>query len=1093
LPGGLSPLKVQGYIVGELYASVESIGRDYLYSDSSNAPTFLVEGQRLTLAEANTILDTYEAQSIELDNRLATMEDNLGATLETLKDNLSRVDQKSGFESLLGEALTFDGKTASKEALNDIRVEARSLGQAVRGLRELIKQENNTVVGDYLEDLKKSAGSLTQAVHTAEGRLTVLEASAQKLKVGFTTLGLVAGNMKDGKLNVTQQGILAVGYGRVLEGLRGLGRSGLVEPGTFQQLSRTYTGAQLLANKLKGQVDLAGYRRQSQAERNVHNYDGMGPIKAGALKIWHGINDTVEADIRMQVHFAEDVHAEAAKPNADMATKLVAALMPQNVYQRIYKNVEENEDKYDTGVVYATAFFTGISAVAIETSLWAAPALSLARMTPVMAQAGTETAFEFFGADEKNATVAGAVAAKLTMAGTVALGGVTNLRQQAELYLAKTAGFAVAAEGIDYAAETLVATYSLGGGDKAGAKQDISDALWILGGHGLGKVSERKVAGYEREGKRAQTEIKEATREIARLERSKEPFLRELTRASVKMEEGKIKLKNAELNLKIEKGDRHGRFGQGKGVLGQENGGFGQGVGRLVDRGSGGSTEQRGAFRGLLQEVEGSRGRARKVVERVQRTESTVQRTESTVQRTESTVQRTESRVQRAESRKQFIIEEIRRLDSGIKTENSRRRSAEKREQIAALKEAAWWPGKIMVDGDTPRGVEQVISQALKKSEERRREPPILRSANQIADDAFEGRRHTLGETLPDGRKSGVASGAMLTDALFTLGLSALAGAGGWQVKDNVLNPVPTITNWTTTITQSAAEKTVQVGSAVKDAAVSAANKAVDWTATTTRGAADKVLNGVESSCYAIREFGGKLEENTVQSLAAIQMADGWGPTTRAVVGLVTSNVSGDALDRQPSLTLDPKRPTVFINGIFTTNDYARNEVRQIAKEKGLTAVAVVRNNTHFILGDILQIVGHEFGAHDITAIRARNAMREAIQKHGIVYVESHSQGSASADGGISMLTSAERSRVVYKGDGPQKYIDREKYGLKAATNIRYPKDPMPTVNDVLKYVGLRSWKQDWVVLERQPETEDWIGHNYLVNYLNGKRPEEKR
>jgi hypothetical protein len=91
------------------------------------------------------------------------------------------------------------------------------------------------------------------------------------------------------------------------------------------------------------------------------------------------------------------------------------------------------------------------------------------------------------------------------------------------------------------------------------------------------------------------------------------------------------------------------------------------------------------------------------------------------------------------------------------------------------------------------------------------------------------------------------------------------------------------------------------------------------------------------------------------------------------------------------------------------------------------------------------------------------------------------------------MLTPAERSRVVYVGNGSQTYVNGQKLGLKETTNIRYPKDPVGKVNYVLKWVGMRPWKQDWVVLERQPEREDWMGHNYLVNYVNGKRPEEKK
>lgn len=192
-------------------------------------------------------------------------------------------------------------------------------------------------------------------------------------------------------------------------------------------------------------------------------------------------------------------------------------------------------------------------------------------------------------------------------------------------------------------------------------------------------------------------------------------------------------------------------------------------------------------------------------------------------------------------------------------------------------------------------------------------------------------------------------------------------------------------------------------------------------------------------------------------------------------------------------LSFDPKRPTLFINGVFTDDHYVANLIVEIAKEKKVSRIAVVENNTHFYLGDILQVLGHELGARDIAAIRARDAMRYSIQHYGCVFVLAHSQGTAIAWAGLLMLTSAERARVIFEGDGSQMYVDGKKIGLKETANIRYPKDPIPITNDVLKWVGLRPKKQEWIVLERQPSKEDTLGHNYRANYLYGKRPEERR
>ena len=323
--------------------------------------------------------------------------------------------------------------------------------------------------------------------------------------------------------------------------------------------------------------------------------------------------------------------------------------------------------------------------------------------------------------------------------------------------------------------------------------------------------------------------------------------------------------------------------------------------------------------------------------------------------------------------------------------------------------------------------------------------------------------------------------------------MAAKAAGAATAAKMLVADAANETAVWTMAVTQSAAAKTVSTGNVVKDTAISGVKKAENWTTEVTRNAKEVTKEQVNKVSESARDFKGRLETNTIDSMAEIQSAKGWGPKTRAVLGLVTSNISGDAWDGNRTLKFDPKRPTIFINGVFTTNKYALNEAGQIAEKKGISTVYVVTNNTHFVLGDIFQIVGHEFGARDISAIRARDAMRYSIQQYGCVYVWAHSQGTAIAKAALSMLTLAERSRVIYEGAGPQTYVDGKKLGLKEAANIRYPKDPIPITNDVLKWIGMRPKNQDWIYLERQPRKEDLMGHNFLENYLDGKRPEGRK
>jgi hypothetical protein len=285
----------------------------------------------------------------------------------------------------------------------------------------------------------------------------------------------------------------------------------------------------------------------------------------------------------------------------------------------------------------------------------------------------------------------------------------------------------------------------------------------------------------------------------------------------------------------------------------------------------------------------------------------------------------------------------------------------------------------------------------------------------------------------------------------------------------------------------------VQVGNTAKNFVVNSTTNALVWTGNVVQTATDRVLDGLVATGSSIQQFEQRLEDNNVKSLAVIIAADGWKETARATVGLVTSNISGDAWDIQPPMELDPKRPTIFINGVGTKDRYAEKVVTAIRQREGISSASRIENNTHFVIGDFLQILGHELGAYDITAIRTRDGIRESIQKFGIANVEAHSQGTAISKAAFSMLTPAERSRVVYEGNGSQTYVAGQRFGLKGSTNIRYPKDPVPMTNDVLKWVGLRPWKQDWVVLDRQSANEDWLGHNYLVHYLNGKKQEGSR
>jgi hypothetical protein len=332
------------------------------------------------------------------------------------------------------------------------------------------------------------------------------------------------------------------------------------------------------------------------------------------MKIWNSFTDAVGADVRMNVHLGEDIREAAVGPESTLATKLVAVLMPQNIYLRVYENMEANQGKYGDGVVYATAFFTGVSATANEGATWIYPALALAKMTPLIAQDMTESAVRFAGYDEKTQAVAGMVASKVAMGATVALGGIKSLTDQAELFVYKTGGFVAASEGIKSLSSGLVDSFNLGGADKAGAKEDIGDALWILVGEGLGKMGEKKVGRFTAEGKIAHAEVKAADREISVLEKGRaQSFANEQKTLKIfegekqKHELAKTEAKVANEMLSLD------RIAKNNLPKGEPNHG-------LANARRSGGDEQDGTIGSFLQEAQSSRGTVRERGERAQRT-----------------------------------------------------------------------------------------------------------------------------------------------------------------------------------------------------------------------------------------------------------------------------------------------------------------------------------------------------------------------------------------------------------------------------------------------------------------------------------------
>jgi hypothetical protein len=110
-----------------------------------------------------------------------------------------------------------------------------------------------------------------------------------------------------------------------------------------------------------------------------------------------------------------------------------------------------------------------------------------------------------------------------------------------------------------------------------------------------------------------------------------------------------------------------------------------------------------------------------------------------------------------------------------------------------------------------------------------------------------------------------------------------------------------------------------------------------------------------------------------------------------------------------------------------------------VSQRMGLTSSNFVVNNTHGIVRDLIQAVGQQTGAIDITAIRAAQVLRAT----GGGNVVAHSQGTQVVRNGLSLLSTDIRSNITFQGFGGQTTIDANQFELKNASNSARRGDPV--------------------------------------------------
>jgi RHS repeat-associated protein len=177
------------------------------------------------------------------------------------------------------------------------------------------------------------------------------------------------------------------------------------------------------------------------------------------------------------------------------------------------------------------------------------------------------------------------------------------------------------------------------------------------------------------------------------------------------------------------------------------------------------------------------------------------------------------------------------------------------------------------------------------------------------------------------------------------------------------------------------------------------------------------------------------------RSFAGYQLLDGATDAAQVAAGLPISFLSGDFMETQSAagMRFEAGRSLVGFNGIFNDADSAAAMKATLARQFGVDELTQVSNGTHgYVLGDVLQILGNELGAVDITAIRGAQALRLAARQPGTIQVVAHSQGTMTFRRALDLVDDPVlRQRIAYHGAGPEMFIDQRALGLASAENFR--------------------------------------------------------
>jgi hypothetical protein len=141
----------------------------------------------------------------------------------------------------------------------------------------------------------------------------------------------------------------------------------------------------------------------------------------------------------------------------------------------------------------------------------------------------------------------------------------------------------------------------------------------------------------------------------------------------------------------------------------------------------------------------------------------------------------------------------------------------------------------------------------------------------------------------------------------------------------------------------------------------------------------------------------------------------------------------------------------ITVNGVFTSRTNANSMLQDLIlnspRYRGLHGIAAGNRATY--VGDILQIVGDEFGAIQSASFALARQINQAYDSFkqngcccGTIQVLAHSQGTKTFKRALSLVKPEARKMICYTGIGGQTRISPD--GLGNAENYRNIYDPVP-------------------------------------------------